>query len=58
MVWLAVLELDSCACIWINCSRKLLPATFEPPAGEAALVDELLPLDGAAVVSVTDDPSA
>jgi hypothetical protein len=58
MVWLAVLKLTSCACIWINCSRKLLLATFALPAEEAALVDELLALDGDAVVSVTDDPSA
>ena len=58
MVWLAVLELSSCACIWINCSRKLLLATFELPAEELVLADELLLLDGAAVVNVTDEPSA
>ena len=58
MVWLAVLELDSCACIWISCSRKLLLATFEAPAEEFVLADKPLLLDGAAVVNVTDDPSA
>jgi hypothetical protein len=52
MVWLALFELTSCDCIWINC------ATVELPADEAAPVDELLPLDGAAVVNVTVDPSA
>ncbi len=31
-----VVVLSNCACIWINCSSRLLPNTFEAPA-----VDEL-----------------
>jgi hypothetical protein len=58
MVWLALVELTSCACICINCSRKLLLVRLEALAKALALDDEVLLLDGAAVVSDTDDPSA
>ena len=58
MVWLALVELTSCACICINCSRKLLLVKLDAPAKALALDDEVLLLDGAAVVSDTVDPSA
>ena len=57
-VWLAFVELTSCACVWINCSRRLLLVRLEAPAKALALDDEVLLLDGAAVVSATVDPSA
>ena len=55
----AVVVFNNCACIWINCSSRLLPETPEAPAKVfAAEVESLLPLlDGAAVVTATDDPS-
>ena len=52
-----VVGLSNCACIWINCSSRLLLA-FAPPAVEVALDDVLELSDGAAVVRETLEPSA
>ena len=39
-----VVVLSNCACIWINCSRRLFPATFAVLAVEE-LSDVPVPLD-------------
>ena len=38
-----VVVLSNCACIWINCSSRLLPNTFAAPA-VVELSDDPLPL--------------
>lgn len=51
-----VVELSNCACIAINCSRRLLFAAVVAVAG-LELSDDAASLDEAAVVIVTVEPS-
>ena len=56
-----VVVLSNCACIWINCWRRLFPATFAVPAVEE-LSEVPVPLDvldddelpGAVVIEMLD----
>ena len=55
MMLCGVVVLSNCACIWINCSRRLLLATADPVA-ELELPEALEELG--AVVIDTVEPSA
>jgi len=62
MLCVAVVAVN-CACIWINCSIRLLLATFELSPDVEAVddvvpVDDVEPVDDGAVVNDTDEPSA
>jgi hypothetical protein len=63
-----VAGVNNCACNWIDCSRRSLPATFATPVGVLVLPEELVeleelepppepPVEGAEVID-TVEPSA
>ncbi len=55
MMLCGVVVFSNCACIWINCSRRLLPLAFDAVA-DVVVPDELD--DEGALVIDTLDPSA